>query len=242
MRSDSVRGIGLVLGVAAALTACGRAPTPKQPMQEVPLAALQPTSPREAGPEYRIQAGDELHVRYTYQPDLNEQVPVRPDGRITLATTGEISAIGMTPDELARLVEERSASKLRKPEVVVVVTKIAERHVYIGGEVNKPGYVVLEPDMTPLQAVTQSGGFRRTAKLDSVILLTPGPDGKFSAARMDMQQVVEDGVPERVRLHPGDIVYAPKTWIGDMVDVVDLYVRGLIPVLPRVGVGYSLSQ
>ena len=34
----------------------------------------------------------------------------------------------------------------------------------------------------------------------------------------------------------------PKTWVGNMNEVVDLYVRGLIPALPRVGVGYSLEQ
>ena len=48
---------------------------------------------------------------------------------------------------------------------------------------------------------------------------------------MDMEQVVEDGVPERVRLHPGDVVYVPATWIADMNVVVDQYVRGLIPAL-----------
>ena len=84
-------------------------------------------------------------------------------------------------------------------------------------------------------------GLRETAKMDSVLLMTPGPGGKFSAARMDMDQVVNDGVPERVRLHPGDVVYVPATWIADMNIVVDQYVRGLIPALPRVGVGYSLS-
>jgi len=54
--------------------------------------------------------------------------------------------------------------------------------------------------------------------------------------------VINHGVPERVRLHPNDVVYVPATWISDMDDVVDAYVRGLIPALPRVGVGYSLSQ
>jgi hypothetical protein len=55
-----------------------------------------------------------------------------------------------------------------------------------------------------------------------------------------MKQVVEAGVPERVRLHADDVVYVPPTWISDMDDVVDQYVRGLIPSLPRVGVGHSL--
>ena len=190
---------------------------------------------------YRIQAGDELHVRFTYQHEMNDQVPVRPDGRISLATTGEIVAAGLMPMELEDLIKHKSSGRLRNPEVVVVVTKIAEQRVYVGGEVRKPGFVVLQPGMSPLQAVVQSGGFRETAKLDSVLLLTLGAGGKFSAARMDMDQVVSDGVPERVRLHPGDVVYVPMTWIADMNIVVDQYVRGLIPSLPRTGVGYSIN-
>jgi hypothetical protein len=94
--------------------------------------------------------------------------------------------------------------------------------------------------MTPLQAIMESGGFLETGKKESVVLLTPGPGGKFSAVRMDLEQVVNDGVPERVRLHPGDVVYVPRTWIADMDVVVDQWVRGLIPALPHVGVGYSL--
>ncbi len=224
-----------LFGAGCAPKAAAPTPTPEN------VAALAPPAPPRATDEYRIQAGDELHVRFTYQPEMSEQIPVRPDGRISLATTGEIAATGLTPSELERLIARKSGHRLKNPEVVVVVTKIAEQRVYVGGEVLKPGYVTLQAGMTPLQAVVQTGGFRPTAKLDSVLLLTPGEGGKFSAARMDMAQVVDDGVPERVRLHPGDVVFVPTTWIADMNIVVDQYVRGLIPALPRVGVGYSLS-
>jgi protein involved in polysaccharide export with SLBB domain len=243
MRTGSRRAflsIACVALVAAVATGCARR-TPAPSPEVMAMAALEPPPRPEAAQAYRIQPADELHIRFTYQPEMNEQVPVRPDGRISLATTGEMAVVGMTPAELEELIEDKSSKRLRKPEVVVVVTKIAEQRVYIGGEVRKPGYVALQAGMTPLQAVVQSGGFRETAKLDSVLLLTPGPGGKFSAARMDMEQIVNDGVPERVRLHPGDVVYVPATWIADMNIVVDQYVRGLIPALPRVGVGYSLS-
>ena len=201
---------------------------------------LLPAEPMQPGPMYRIGVGDQLHVRFLYQPDMSEDVPVRPDGRISLGTTGEMTVVGMTPTELEKLIVERSSAHLRNPEVTVVVTKIGERRVYVGGEVARPGFVELQPDMTVLQAVLQTGGFRKTARLDSVLIMMPGPDGRFSAARVDMQSVVEDGVPERVRLHPDTIVYVPQTWIGNMDDVVDQWVRGLIPSLPRVGVGHSL--
>ena len=234
--TSSMLALLLLAGFGAGCAKKAPAPTPEN------LAALAPPAPPRATDEYRIQSGDELHVRFTFQPEMSEQIPVRPDGRISLATTGEIVATGLTPTELERVVAQKSEHRLKNPEVVVVVTKIAEQRVYVGGEVMKPGYVTLLAGMTPLQAVVQTGGFRQTAKMDSVLLLTPGAGGKFSAARMDMEQVVADGVPERVRLHPGDVVYVPATWIADMNVVVDQYVRGLIPALPRVGVGYSLSQ
>jgi protein involved in polysaccharide export with SLBB domain len=230
------------VGVAvlvAGVTGCARpgpAPTP------VSVATLMQPTGEELQEEYRIGIGDELHVRFTYQPEMNEEVPVRTDGRITLATTGEILAAGKTPKELEDIIVAESSDRLRDPEVRVIVTKMGEKRVYVGGEVGRPGYVTLQPGMTPLQAVLHAGGFRRTAKMDSVLLLSPSRSGAMSAARMNMAQVVEDGVPERVRLASGDVVFVPATWISDMNDVVNLYVRGLIPVLPRVGAGYSLNN
>lgn len=222
------------------LLACG--PKQQAPVDLQQAAALVPPEPQTAGPEYRIGVGDELHVRFLYQPDNNEQLPVRPDGRISLGATGEIEAVGLTPEELGRLIEERSSSRLRDPEVTVIVTKVGVKQVYVGGEVARPGVIPLAPGMTPLQAVMQTGGFRPTAKRDSVVLITPGSDGRFSASRLNLEQVVEDGVAERVRLRSNEIVFVPKSWVGNMNEVVDLYVRGLIPALPRVGVGYSLNN
>jgi len=227
--------VGLALGLVAG---CG----PHRSPEVTEIAALSPVPPGTPGPEYRIAIGDELHVRFLYQPDNNEQLPVRPDGRISLGVTGEMDVVGLTPTELEKLIEERSAGKLRNPEVTVVVTKVGDKYVYVGGEVAKPGAIPLQPGMTPLQAVMQTGGFKMTAKKDSVVLITPSADGKFQASRINLQQVVEDGVPERVRLRANEVVFVPKSWIGNMNEVVDLYVRGLIPALPHVGVGYSLSN
>ena len=217
---------------------CAHRPDPNPPT----IAALAPPPPFKPGPTYRIQVGDELHVRFLYQPDMTEVVPVRPDGRISLAATGELSVVGLTPTEIEQAIVQQSSAHLRNPEVTVIVTKLGEQRVYVGGEVNKPGFVILRVDltMTPLQAVLESGGFKTTAKLESVLLMTPGPDGHFTAARVDMAQVVNDGVPERLRLHPNDVIFVPRTWIADMDLVVDQYVRGLLPSRPHVGAGYSL--
>ena len=243
LTSDVRRAAGFAwgggIGLFASLALVAGCSSHKPPQPAAPPAILEVAPPPTAGAEYRIGIGDELHVRFLYQPDMSEAVPVRPDGRISLASTGELIAVGLTPTELEKVIVEKSSSRLRDPEVTVVVTKLGEQHVYVGGEVGKPGFIVLRSDMTPLQAILQAGGFRPTAKLDSVLLMTP-TDGKFSAVRLDMGQVVNEGVPERVRLRPDAVVYVPATWIADMNVVVDQWVRGLLPALPRVGAGYSL--
>jgi len=227
--------------LALGLTACAHRAPAAAGSGGSAAVALQPPAPPIPGPTYRIQFGDELHVRFLYQPDMSEAVPVRPDGRISLVAAGELEVVGLTPVELEHMIVEKTSGHLRNPEVTVIVTKLGEQRVYVGGEVTQPGYVVLRAGMTPLQAVLQSGGPKKSAKLDSVLLMTPGPDGRFSAARVDLQQVVDGGVAERVRLHPNDVVFVPATWIADMDDVVDQYVRGLIPTLPRVGAGVRVN-
>jgi len=125
------RMIVQLAALAVVLTAAGcasRAPS----SNGAPVAALMPAPPPEAGPTYRLQVGDDIKVRFLYQPEQNEDIPVRPDGRISLGTTGEITVVGLTPTELERLIVERSSTRLRDPEVTVVVTKIGEQRVYVG--------------------------------------------------------------------------------------------------------------
>jgi protein involved in polysaccharide export with SLBB domain len=231
--------IALLLAAPAVLSGCGGS---KQPSPAVPSAALMPPPPMQLGPDYHIQLGDTLKVAFLFQPENDMDLVVRPDGRISLAAAGQLEAVGKTESELEEEIRERASKHLRDPVVTVTVTKTGTQNVYVGGEVIRPEVVTLVPGMTPLQAVMEQGGFRPTAKRDSVVLIVPTADGKFAASRINLEQVLTDGVPERVRLRPNSVVFVPKTWVANAGDVVDLYVRGLIPALPRVGVGYSLNN
>ena len=101
---------------------------------------------------------------------------------------------------------------------------------------------MLVPGVTLLQAVVNAGGFKTTARRDSVLLIVPTPDGRFETARVNMQSVIDATALERVRMRPNEVIYVPKTWIADMDDVINLYVAGLIPALPNVAMGVPLTQ
>ncbi len=73
------------------------------------------------GTDYHIQVGDQIDIKFFYNPELNEQVTVRPDGRIGLQLVGELVTAGMTAGELKAVLVNKYAEQLRDPEVAVIV-------------------------------------------------------------------------------------------------------------------------
>lgn len=61
---------------------------------------------------YRLAPGDRLGVKFSYYKDLNEEVMVRPDGRISLQMVGETDAAGKTPLELGRELTQAYAAAM----------------------------------------------------------------------------------------------------------------------------------
>jgi protein involved in polysaccharide export with SLBB domain len=190
--------------------------------------------------DYRLQANDRLHIKFPYQPRANQELPVRPDGKISLDVTGEIVAEGLTPHELEALIKEKAASRLRDPEVVVIVTGIGDRRAYVGGEVGRPGFVSVQDGMTPLQAVLAAGGFKDTAQKDSVLYIARGASGAYRASRVDLEDVLRNGVPETVRLMGNDVVYVPATRIANLGTFVEQYIRKVLPVDSRAGASAAI--
>ena len=118
--------------LALATAACSSVGKKNLPSPEEVMA--QQRGPVQRG-EYRIMVGDKLHVKFPYHHARDQELPVRPDGQISLDVTGEILAEGMTPLELAEVIKERSQKYLKKPEVVVIVTGIGDRRVSPGNVV-----------------------------------------------------------------------------------------------------------
>ena len=192
--------------------------------------------------EYRIQPGDQLDVKLFYNPELNEQLTVRPDGRITLQLVNDVVAAGLTPAELTAVLTKAYAGELRNPKVAIIVrTSIADR-VFVDGEVNRAGLVPLVGPTTVLQSIAQAGGIKDTANTDEVLLLRKAEDNKLTAYRINLKDAMqgEGANPADVYLKPNDIVYVPKSSVANLNTWIDLYIRKNIPVPLGVSVGGTL--
>ncbi len=180
--------------------------------------------PFEVPRDYRLQAGDEMDIKFFFNPELNETVFVRPDGKISLQLIDDVQAAGLTPSELDKVLSGAYAKELRKPEVTVIVRSFTGQQVYVGGEVQKPGPVVLTPGMTALQAVINAGGFQDTAKLEEVLVIRNGRADAPIPIRANLTQPITSDV----MLQSHDVVYVPRTWIADANLFVKQYIEGLL--------------
>ena len=177
---------------------------------------------------YTIAAGDRLDIKFFYNPELNESVTVRPDGVISLQLIDEIKAAGLKPAELDQKLTDLYSRELRKPVLTVIVRSFTRQRIYVGGEVNTPGLIVLPAGMSTLQAIFQSGGFKETADPAETLVIRKGENSKPVPIRIDLAAVMDADGGSDFKLQPDDIVYVPKSSIANTNKFIDEYIGGLL--------------
>ncbi len=220
--------IALSAAVAALAMGCTSVSVPPLVAADLPKLEAAGNFPHRG---YVIEAGDTLQVRYTFHPDLNQDAVVQPDGKVNLHHVGDVEVAGHSPSDVEALLVEKTSTRLRAPEIVVGISKFSEKSVYIGGEVGKPGFVPYRRGMTPLQAVIAVGGFKETARMDTVVLVRLGATPEQYISRtLDLSKAVHEGNREGVYLAPHDVVYVPRSRVADANLWVKQHITDMIPL------------
>lgn len=221
--------------IAVILTVCLTACASGAHRNTIPVNAV--TEPLK---EYRIGKGDTLDIKFFYNPELNEQVVVRPDGRITLQLAKEIPAEGLTPAQLTEVLSSHYATQINNPDVTVILRTFSGQKIFVDGEVNRAGMVILTDPMTVLQAVSQAGGLKETAEASTVLVLRRAEGNRIVTSKINLQKVMGDATGNDMLLMPNDIVLVPRSGIANVDLWVDQYIRKLIPF--PIGVGLGLTN
>jgi polysaccharide export outer membrane protein len=160
--------------------------------------------------EYVVGPSDVLGIVFWRDADMTGDVTVRPDGRITLPIIGDISAMGLTPEQLKDQIV-KAANKLFKepPSVTVVVRTINSRKVYITGQVTTPGAHVLTGSLTVMQLISLAGGLTEFAKKKDITIMRT-ENGQPTVLAFNYQDVSRGkNLKQNVVLRPGDVVVVP---------------------------------
>jgi polysaccharide export outer membrane protein len=121
---------------------------------------------------------------------------------------GDVAAAGQTPMQLQGRLAESLREYVSNPVVTVMVVEVADRVVYVMGEVNRPGEVPLKGSMTVLQALAVAGGFKDFASKGGIkVLRKVGRDGVQTIPFSYKDSLRSDAQP--FYLVEGDTVVVP---------------------------------
>jgi polysaccharide export outer membrane protein len=210
------------LALVLCLAACGGPRgTPPQ------LAA-----PEAPAPPYRIQVGDVLGLRLFLTPELNEDVTVRPDGRVSTTLAESVQAAGRTPEQVAASLRATYARELRDPRLTVEVRTPSPVRIYVAGEVLGAGeFTTSGPPLTLVQAVAKAGGLRTTGDPDAIVIVRHGEGEQPMVLKARYLAAVNGSDPTAdIALQPFDIVYVPKTGIARVYLWVNQHLQQFVPV------------
>lgn len=187
------------------------APTATPAVSASPMTATAPPAPAGVAlpPGYVIGAEDVLTIVFWRDKDLSGDVQVRPDGKISVPLLNDIQAAGLTPDQLRTKLSEAAAKFVQEPTPTVVVKEIHSRHVFITGNVAKPGAIPLNSEMTVLQLIAASGGLLEYADSKNIVIIRT-ENGRQKHMKFNYKDVIKQKKPEQnILLKPGDTVVVP---------------------------------
>ena len=195
-RTDSLVAMACALLLAACM---GRAPSPPPP----------DPSPMEREP-YVIGVTDLLRVSVWRNPELSVDVPVRPDGMISVPLIDDVQAEGLTPSELKEVVTRELSEYIATPDVTIIVGQMNSRFVSVIGEVNREGRIAMTQDVRVLEAIAVSGGFTTFADKSDIRIVRRQPDGSEVEYRFNYNAYKRGRAPgTNIVLRSGDTIIVP---------------------------------
>jgi polysaccharide biosynthesis/export protein len=219
----------LVLAAAATVVVYAQAVSQNPEVKTSPASAsAMPASATKDQP-YRLEAGDTIEIRFFFNPELNDTVQIRPDGRISLQLVGEAGIAGKTVAQAAEIIQSAYISELKTPRVTLQIKSYAGQKVFVTGEVQRPGTISLPGSMSLMAAIEDAGGIKLTGNRDKVVLISKGPDGN-PAMREVLLRIKGKPTPDSyAELRPWDVILVPESRITRMDRWVDQWIKQLSP-------------
>ena len=215
------------------LTGCGG----KTTLLPVLPAEITPVNKAGASEDYFLQPGDNIDIRFYKTPELNQNVTIRPDGKITLEPIGDHIAAGLTPVQLDEALTEQYRGEIRNAVITVILQTFGVQKIYVGGEVNAPMVLEVTGEINALEAIVLAGGALEDAKLSNVFIVSKGQDNQPLTRIVDLNKARKGQLSEaEYLLKPFDMVYVPKSKLASSAQ----FVTHIYSFIPRnIGLGFS---
>jgi protein involved in polysaccharide export with SLBB domain len=199
------------------------------------LAGCAKTAPRLAGgevavgraplaPEHTLTAGDVFEIRFPFSPEFNDRVTVSDDGAVAPKLIGRVAVGGLTVPEATARLKPLYARQIRYPELSLTVRAYAPEVFWVDGEVARPGLIRSALPLTLERAIAEAGGAKSGAKTGDILVIRRDETGGVRAYTAALAPA--PGASDPI-LKSFDVVYVPRTVIGEVNNFLATYVKTL---------------
>lgn len=227
--------VWLTVGVLCSL---GIAQTPPVSTSGGQASASVPEGAESTAGLYSLEAGDTIEIKFFYNTELNDTIQIRPDGRVSMPLIGEAVAAGKTIPWLSAVLTEKYMGILRQPEISIQIRNYANRKVFVGGEVTRSGMIPLVGRQTLLGAIMEAGGLRTTANRSEAFLIRKSETPLPTIQRVSLK---DHAAAASIVLQPFDVVIVNRSGVARVNQVIDQYIRQMIPVTMSGGFSYLFN-
>jgi polysaccharide biosynthesis/export protein len=177
---------------------------------------------------YRLSPSDVIEVDFRLSPEFNANVPIQPDGFITIPNIGDVKVADLTLSDAVKAIKEKASERLNDPEVTVELKQFQTPYFIVGGQVASPGKIEFHGHVTAIQAVQLAGGFKDGAKTNQILLIRRIDDQNAETKLINYRRVLKHyQANEDVDIQAGDMLYVPQTTLQKITPYIKLTNVGL---------------
>jgi polysaccharide export outer membrane protein len=175
-------------------------------------------------PNYVMGPDDVISIKALNAEEIgSESVRIDPNGHISLALIGRLTASGLTVQGLESELSARLKQYVREPKVAVTIVEYRSQPVSVIGAVGQSGVHQLEGRKTLVEMLAKAGGLRpeasnlikvtRKAEWGMIPLAsaTMDPTNSYSVAEVSLNDIIQGTKPEEnISILPNDIISVPR--------------------------------
>ena len=156
---------------------------------------------------YRLGPRDLVQVTVFEVPELNVERRVTDNGMINLPLIGDITAGGLTPDELGERLKALLESKyVQRASTNVEIREYRSRPISVIGAVKQPGSLAFSGRWTLLEAITAAGGLAETHG-NQIFVLRRADNGLSDQVTIDVNDLLVRADPRaNIPIYANDLI------------------------------------
>jgi polysaccharide export outer membrane protein len=166
--------------------------------------------------EYVIGPGDVLSIFVYEAPPLSvTDLPVRPDGRISVPLVPDVLAAGKTPTQLGAEISAKLKKYVNDPNVTVMVKSFegpSDQQVRVIGEATDPQAIPFRANMSVLDVMIATKGLTKFAAGNRAMIVRH-IGNKEVRIPVHLSDLIKDGdISQNVMMRPGDTLIIPQSY------------------------------